>query len=274
MNKRDNPDDWVEISEHARGLVGETGRQRGLTHKRFEVPLVLKDAVEFVWVVTWDLDEALEQRVVAHPTFHVAFEDGNVQLYGPQTQLFCRETSGRGQVLGVKMWPGLGARLVKTPTAWQNRRGDLEHGSTTASQVLERAWLETSLLQDQVSAVMEWAEAHLSAPLTRGEALAKEACHRAASVPELTTVSELASLCGVNVRGLQRVFRDCVGVSPKWVVRCYRMHEALDWLARDPSLAELAFALEYSDQAHFSRDFKRIVGQTPAAYRRTVERQG
>jgi AraC-like DNA-binding protein len=40
----------------------------------------------------------------------------------------------------------------------------------------------------------------------------------------------------------------------------------------DPSLAELAVHLGYADQAHLTRDFKAMVGKTPAGFRVAVHR--
>ena len=72
----------------------------------------------------------------------------------------------------------------------------------------------------------------------------------------------------MDARALQRAFRTHVGVSPKWVMQRYRLHEAAERLREEkpPSLAALAAALGYADQAHFARDFKRAVGQTPRAF--------
>ena len=69
-------------------------------------------------------------------------------------------------------------------------------------------------------------------------------------------------------RALQRLFGDYVGVSPKWVIKRYRLHEAVEQLAggRPPEWSALAQNLGYFDQAHFIRDFKRLVGRTPADY--------
>jgi AraC-like DNA-binding protein len=54
------------------------------------------------------------------------------------------------------------------------------------------------------------------------------------------------------------------------VIQRYRLHEAAKRLAADPSAAQSALAadLGYSDQAHFIRDFKALVGTSPAAYAR------
>jgi AraC-like DNA-binding protein len=81
-------------------------------------------------------------------------------------------------------------------------------------------------------------------------------------------VGELAARHGMSPRSLQRLFRRYVGVSPKWVLRRYRLHEAAERIAegRDGDWARPALDLGYFDQAHFIRDFKALVGASPAQY--------
>jgi AraC-like DNA-binding protein len=70
------------------------------------------------------------------------------------------------------------------------------------------------------------------------------------------------------MRALQRCFRTYVGLSPKAVIRRYRLHEEAAQLGgpNPPTLAALAASLGYADQAHFGRDFKRTVGETPRSF--------
>jgi len=102
-------------------------------------------------------------------------------------------------------------------------------------------------------------------------AMLNQLVERAATDPQLTRVQDLAQLAGVSPRQLQRLFAQYVGVSPKWVIARYRLHEALALLQRGEAQpdAELALRLGYFDQAHFVRDFQRMVGQPPAAYVRS-----
>ena len=89
------------------------------------------------------------------------------------------------------------------------------------------------------------------------------------STPGLTQVEELARAAHMSVRSLQQLFSEYVGVSPKWVIRRFRLHEAADRLASgaDIDLAALAQGLGYFDQAHFTSDFRRLVGTSPGRYR-------
>ena len=86
--------------------------------------------------------------------------------------------------------------------------------------------------------------------------------------PGLRRVDQLAAASGMTARSLQRLFADYVGVSPKWVMRRARLHEAaeradsgepVDW-------ASLAADLGYADQAHLTRDFTATIGISPTRY--------
>ena len=75
----------------------------------------------------------------------------------------------------------------------------------------------------------------------------------------------------ISERRLQRLFAEYIGVTPKWVIQRYRLQEAIWRLAQpdSPTLASLAQELGFFDQAHFSRKFAALVGNTPLDYRRS-----
>src|SRR5262249_32619268 len=99
-------------------------------------------------------------------------------------------------------------------------------------------------------------------------ALAVRIAARIADDRSIVRVDQLTQEFGTSVRALQRLFRECVGAGPKWVIQRHRLleaatratsHQRLDW-------ADLALELGYSDQAHLIRDFKRLVGRSPVEY--------
>jgi AraC-like DNA-binding protein len=59
-----------------------------------------------------------------------------------------------------------------------------------------------------------------------------------------------------------------VGVSPKWVIRRYRLYEAAERAARGTEVrwADLAAELGFSDQAHLTREFTEALGMPPERY--------
>lgn len=81
-------------------------------------------------------------------------------------------------------------------------------------------------------------------------------------------VQEAAGRLGTSTRTLQRELR-AHGLSYSQVLQRARCDAAARQLLHTPlSLAEIGFVCGFSDQAHFSRSFRRSVALTPAAFRR------
>src|SRR5262249_4144679 len=101
-------------------------------------------------------------------------------------------------------------------------------------------------------------------------AMLRDLVERLASDASVIRVEQAAAIARVDLRTLQRRFRDSVGVSPKWVIRRYRLLEAAEHLATGASrdMAALARRLGYFDQSHFIRDFKAVVGRSPGDFAR------
>jgi AraC-like DNA-binding protein len=85
-------------------------------------------------------------------------------------------------------------------------------------------------------------------------------------------LEELADLCNVSGRQLQRQFQSAVGVSPKALARAIRFEEIRKRLMFDPdqSLTAIAHEFGYTDQAHFIHDFKELAGRTPGEFAREM----
>ena len=85
----------------------------------------------------------------------------------------------------------------------------------------------------------------------------------------LVRVAQVTERHGLSTRRLQRLFARYVGVGPKWVLARHRMHDVVAALdaGHEGSLADLAAEHGWYDQAHFTRDFRALVGVTPARYR-------
>jgi AraC-like DNA-binding protein len=82
--------------------------------------------------------------------------------------------------------------------------------------------------------------------------------------PQIETIAEIA---GLKVRTLQRRFA-AEGLTFKTVVDQARFQAAADLMDNpDVKLIEIAHDLGYSDQAHFTRAFRRWAGVSPSEYR-------
>lgn len=89
------------------------------------------------------------------------------------------------------------------------------------------------------------------------------------------TIEQLAEAVGVNRWQLTRAFQKHHRCTPGEYVRRERFELARRELARPGrSLAEVAQHTGFSDQSHFSREFKFCTGITPRQYQRQILQQG
>jgi len=222
--------------------------------------------VERHWMVEWDLDEPYTQELLNHPTINVAVEPQTAGVYGIRTERDRKTIAGAGRVVGIKFRPG----------AFQPFYGRSVHQLTNRvlplSAVFGRDGDELAEAvraePDGPFAVMEaFLRTRLPAPDPSLEVLA-DIVRTMLEDPAVVRVDQLAARHAMSPRTLQRLFRRYVGVSPKWVLRRYRLHEAAERIAegRDGDWAATALELGYFDQAHFIRDFKALVGASPAQY--------
>ena len=80
-------------------------------------------------------------------------------------------------------------------------------------------------------------------------------------------VAEAAIASGHSHRHFIARVSEAVGLTPKRYARVRRFRHALRHLAGTESLAAVAQAAGYSDQAHFQREFRELAGVTPRTFR-------
>ena len=82
------------------------------------------------------------------------------------------------------------------------------------------------------------------------------------------SINRLADAMGIHQRKLERTLRAHTGLTPKQLGRTMRFVSATRSLHANPhqSLASLALDLGYTDQPHFTREFKRMAGLSPTRW--------
>jgi AraC-like DNA-binding protein len=239
--------------------------------------------LEHHWVVTWDVPEDRDavSQVLPYPSVNISFTADRLNVTGVQSQVFTHPLRGRGWVYGMKFHPG-GARPF---LPYDVRR--LTDRSIPATE----AWPDAATLRDELRQVE--APDDVLALVDNGErflrSLGVDVDPVVAVVSELTmrlltdpTVRRVTDVCdtGLEQRTLQRLFRCYVGVTPRWVLQRGRLHVAADRVTdhaetgTGPGWSELAADLGYADQAHFIRDFRRVLGETPARYAERLTEAG
>jgi AraC-like DNA-binding protein len=82
-----------------------------------------------------------------------------------------------------------------------------------------------------------------------------------AAAAEVGSVTQLARASGLGVRTLHRRIVQGTGQPPGFWLRLARLRRALRGVG---ALADVACAAGFADQAHFSRECRRVFGQSPA----------
>jgi AraC-like DNA-binding protein len=238
----------------------------------------LRPFVERYWSVRWDRtgQPPFRSEVLSHPSVNVSVEQGShprfghdlpaVLLHGVVSRRFTVDLVGAGRVTAVKFRPGGFAALTGVlPGRDTVRRLGSELG-ISAGPLLSAVLAEED--DESRAAVLDAALAP-TAPEPPGPYLDLLGLVAAMIEDrELVRVDQVAALGAMSVRSLQRLFATYVGVNPKAVLARYRLQDAAAALdaGEVDDLAGLAASLGWFDQAHFSRDFRAVVGVTPSAY--------
>jgi AraC-like DNA-binding protein len=233
--------------------------------------------VQHFWIVRWDLRGGPPQvrETLPHPNVHLVIEAEGSQVHGVHTGRFTRLLENSGSVLGIKFRPGgFQPFLGKSVSTLRNRSLALRDALGAGGAALESRLLESGALSQRSDAAqVETACACLISclpPISEDVIRAGEIVDGICADRDIRTLDDVAARWSIGNRSLQRLFNDYVGVGPKWVINRYRMHEALARMDEGNAVdwAALALELGYFDQAHFVRDFKSLVGCSPAQYTR------
>jgi AraC-like DNA-binding protein len=249
-----------------RGVLSPPSEAEGIANERFVPCPELAPFVAHFWTVRWDLRgrPPFVVETLPHPCIHLLFERGRAQVAGLSTRLFRRRLEGQARVFGVKFRPAAFHPFFAAPLSrLRDRVLSLSSVFGRPSAVLTQAILGEPDVQRCVALAEGFLRERLPAlPATTAEL--RDLVERLATDQTLTRVEQAAALVGLDVRSLQRRFNTYVGMSPKWVIQRYRLHEAAEQLAHGrPDFAALALRLGYFDQPHFIRSFKALTGRAP-----------
>ena len=291
----------------AEGILRPDELARHVTLDRTPSAPALSSWVENHWSLRWDLPPGVVHRsaTLPHPACHLSVEHGvrredapvdAVVVTGVVTRRFEVTLRGAGRVAAVKFRPGgltaltgvgaralrdrtVGASAVLPPTTCDRLRAlDLADSSGVSSESAA-AFLAEVLLDEVRGRAVGPAEGAAGGAVPgdpdAGYATVLAVVSAMRADPGLVRVADLEARCEVSGRRLQRLFAHYLGVTPKWVLARYRMHDAVAELDAGyaGSLADLAARHGWFDQAHFTRDFTRLVGEPPGRYQRERARR-
>ena len=231
----------------------------------------LADFVAVAWTLEWKLadGEIFPQQVLPNPSVLIVVDTGGrAEVVGIVTGAFSTTVKGDGFIFGLRFKPCGFHPVVRQPVArFTNRRFPVDAVLPGMdSERLRR--LAASRDQAGLMACMEQMLRGLAPRRDETGARLESLIYQMEEDSQMTTVDQAARSFGTSSRTLQRLFHERVGVSPKWILRRFRLKETAARIERGErdNMAELAQRLGYYDQAHLNRDYRALVGQPPGAW--------
>ncbi|GAB4003060.1 hypothetical protein GCM10029992_43260 [Glycomyces albus] len=260
-----------------RGILRPAEAAEHIDLRRYRVEGAVGAYVERFWAVHWDLPEGTEYEsvVVPHPCVNLSFMPVlGAEVHGPGTAISRHPLSGSGRVFGVKFRPGgFSAFAGRDDT-------DFADWTVGAAAVFGPEVVKLSSIvisgpdEDAAEAVSRFLAERMPERVDRRYEHLLEIVEVLLADRTITKVEQLATRFATTPKSLQRLFQAYIGLGPKWLIRRYRLHDAADRLAaeREVDLARLAVELGWSDQAHFTHDFKAVIGLPPPSTRPSAPR--
>ena len=162
---------------------------------------------------------------------------------------FVESESELGAALGERLRENITRINARTVARWRTALGDVT--TLSASQV--EGWVRGELLREtkipelhpHVKRVLRFVRKQLGDP-------------------ESLSLQNLAKIAGLSTSRFVHVFTESVGVSLRPYILWLRLQRASGELMRGISVTEAAHSAGFSDAAHMTRTFRRMLGTSPS----------
>ncbi len=205
-------------------------------------------------------------RIYAGPDDCVGTLVGEALIGGARDTFYIRDVSGPQSSVGALLRPGGADALLRVPAS------ELACRHTNLEDVWDAgvASMSSRLAELPVAARLDAFEAMLLARLPRVRAMHPAVAQLLSEFTVRGDVGHAVAETGFSHRTMVGLFRRSVGLAPKAYLRVLRFTRALQHVRAGRALADIASEAGYSDQAHFSREFRTFSGTTPSQYLRTA----
>ena len=246
--------------------------------KRVEPTLLAAPWIECFWIIENDDPKQVTQKIIPDGFPEIIFHFGDPYeinlngqwekqdlnlLAGQIKKFFWLRNTGKASMLGIKLKPpslaqGFSLNMNEITDKVENMN-KMKIGPLTELQKLVRAATTFNDRINQVAGYFEnlkWREHPIHHAL---EVIFKNR--------GMNTVSDLVNVLKISERQLERIFKQYVGLSPKFYSKVIRFSTIFQLKEQgDPSWIDLTHETGFADQSHFIRDFKSFTGEDPSRY--------
>jgi AraC-like DNA-binding protein len=219
-------------------------------------------------------DDGRPIAVVPDGAIDLEWIAGELRVAGPDQEVKCESFGGAVNVVGFRFRPGAASLWLGVPASEiRGARVPLDvFWGREACRIAER--LAEARSPACIARQLEAALARRAQDMRPPDlAMSKLRDWVDAAPQHMDVVEWLGSRLGVSERTLRRRCHEAFGYGPKTLQRILRFQRFLELARRsDLRMAELASAAGYADQAHLTREARRMAGMTPAAVRQQLSR--
>ena len=244
------------------------GQASGVYREKAVLPILRRHFLS-VWQHQKPLGPARQTAVVPDASADLIWFGGTLLVTGPDRKVSFKSVPAGTTVVGVRFQPGAVASLLGVPASeivgarlpldsfWRDKGRALIDAIGDAQ--------EPHLVATRLEAVLASMARDLESPDAGPKIILECLAHPRDDI-RLTT-RELTSALGTSERTLRRHCERAFGYGPKTLARVIRIQRFLQLARMQPviGLANLAAAAGYADQAHLSREARRLTGLTPQA---------
>ncbi len=189
---------------------------------------------------------------------------------GVRASFYVRDVSEPVGSVGAQLHPSASVLLFGVPAAeLAGRHTPLDDlWGPVAAEMRER--LQEASPEQQLEILASF----LAARLPKVRALHPAVAHALERFTPTASVHDVVREGGWSHRRFIELFRSAMGLTPKLYTRLLRFQRIMRRMDTDPQAAWVEVALDagYSDQPHFTREFREFAGVTPSEFRALAPR--
>jgi AraC-like DNA-binding protein len=255
----------VQVME--RGESPVLGQASGVYREKPVSPMLRRHFVS-AWFHQKPSGVARQTAVVPDACADLIWFGGNLLVAGPDHQVRFESVPPGATVVGMRFQPGAVAVWLGVPaSAIVGARIQLDCFCKGQAQELIDLIGDTrdpAVAARRLEAALEKITGDLASPANSSRIILESLTQTREARGSITR--QLTSALGTSERTLRRHCEQAFGYGPKTLDRVLRMQRFLELAKthRALDLANLAAAAGYADQAHLSREARRLAGLTPA----------
>lgn len=226
----------------------------------------LRDFVSHYWISSSGADgtyTALPDGAI-DLVFQIHTTDINSWVYGTPTARIDIPLQPHYRYFGIRFKPGQNRHFMKLSAR------DLTDNSVVANDAMGFSLhqLSDSLLRTNVTEPLDAIlQSYLTKQVPEHQRI-DDSIRLIEAARGVIRISDVADSFGQSRRQFERAFLETVGIPAKTFAKIVRFQHTAQLLAAPGKLplSHIAAELDYVDQSHMSRDFKRLAGMTPRQF--------